>query len=250
MKLTAALCSVPLSVFLLWPLAAIAADGTAPGPELALFLYDFQGVAGTEVPDGSGHGHAGTLRAGEIIFGRNKPAVQFAGNGLLTTANVPADLDFSAQTLTVGAMCKPTAPDGVIVAMGDAEDGFSLYLQAGVPHFAVRVKGALHEAVAPEPVVLDQWFHVAGVIDPKGGLTLLLDTWPAVQSPGSLLARASAEPLTVGADTGSFVGGYSSPLHWQGLLQDVRLYRGVVSREQNRDLLAEWANRPGCGCRK
>ena len=96
--------------------------------------------------------------------------------------------------------------------MGDAEDGFSLCLQAGVPHFAVRVKGALHEAVAPEAVVLDRWFHVAGVIDPKGGLTLLLDTWPAVQSPGSLLARASGEPLTVGADTGSFVGGYSSPL--------------------------------------
>ena len=119
-----------------------------------------------------------------------------------------------------------------------------------MPHFAVRVKGALHEAVAPEPVVLDQWFHVAGVIDPRGGLTLLLDTWPAVQSQGSLLARVSAEPLTVGADTGSFVGGYSSPLHWRGLLQDVRLYRGVVSREENRDLLGEWANRPGCGCRK
>ena len=33
------------------------------------------------------------------------------------------------------------------------EDGFSLYLQGGVPHLAIRVKGALHQAVAPEPVV-------------------------------------------------------------------------------------------------
>ena len=71
-----------------------------------------------------------------------------------------------------------------------------------------------------------------------------------VQAQGSLLARGSTGPLTVGADTGSPVGEYSTPLHWQGLLQDVRLYRGLVSREASRDLLGEWANRPGCGCRK
>jgi hypothetical protein len=248
-KLTAALCSVALCVLSPRVPAAVAADGGGPEPQLAL-QYDFYSVEGAEVPDGSGHGHMGTLQAGEIVPGRNKPAVQFAGNGLLTTAGLGPDLDFTAQPLAVGAMCKPTSPDGVIVALGDAEDGFSLYLQGGVPQFAVRVKGVLHRVVAPEPVVLDQWAHVAGVIDAKGGLTLLVDTWPVAQSPGSLLARGSGEPLTVGADTGSLVGEYSTPLHWQGLLQDVRVYRGLVSREATRDLLGEWANRPGCGCRK
>ena len=249
MKQTAILCSVLLGVSFLPVPASVAADVGGAEPELAL-LYDFYSVEGTGVPDGSGHGHRGTLQAGEIVSGRNKPAVQFAGKGLLTTPDVSADMDFTSRPLTVGAMCKPSAPDGVIVAMGDAEDGFSLYLQGGVPHLAVRTKGALHQAVAPEAVVLDQWVHVAGVIDAKGELTLLVDTWPVVQSPGSLLVRASAEPLTVGADTGAFVGEYSTPMYWSGLLQDVRLYRGVMSREANRDLLGEWANRPGCGCRK
>lgn len=229
-----------------------ATDGADVGgaePELAL-LYDFFAVEGNAVPDGSGRGHTGTLLAGEIVSGRNKPAVQFTGKGLLTTPDVSASMDFTSRTLTVGAMCRPRAPDGVIVAMGDAEDGFSLYLQGGVPHFAVRAKGALHQAVAPEAVVLDQWVHLAGVIDAKGGLTLLVDTWPVAQAPGSLLARVSTEPLTVGADPGAFVSEYATPMHWEGLLQDVRLYRGVVSRDANRDLLGEWANRPGCGCRK
>lgn len=245
----AVLGCVLLGVSILPVPATDGADVGGADPELAL-LYDFYAVEGTGVPDGSGHGHTGTLHAGEIVTGRNKPAVQFAGQGLLRTPDVSASIDFTARPLTVGAMCRPSAPDGVIVAMGDAEDGFSLYLKGGVPHFAVRTKGALHQAVAPEALVLDQWAHVAGVMDAKGELTLLVDTWPVAQAPGSLLARAPAEPLTVGADTGAFVGDYPTPMHWKGLLQDVRLYRGVVSREANRDLLGEWANRPGCGCRK
>ena len=249
MKHTAILGCVLLSVSSLPVPATVWGDARAGEPELAL-LYDFYSVEGAGVPDGSGHGHTGTLQGGEIVFGRNKPAVQFAGKGRLTTLGVSADMDFTSRPLTVGAMCRPSAPDGVIVALGDAEDGFSLYLQGGVPHFAVRAKGTLHEAVAPEAVVLGQWVHLAGVIGAKGDLTLLVDAWPVVQSPGSLLTRAPAEPLTVGADTGAFVGGYSAPMPWHGLLQDVRLYRGVVSREASPDLLGEWADRPGCGSRK
>jgi hypothetical protein len=217
-------------------------------PELAV-LYDFQGVEGTQIPDGSGHGHTGTLEAGEIVFGRTKPAVQFAGRGLVRSVALPAGLAVS-RPLTVGAMCRPSAPDGVIAAMGGTSDGFTLYLQGGVPHFAVRVSGTLRVVVAPEAVELDQWVHLAGVVDAKGKLALLVNTWPVAESQGSLLARAPAEAFTIGADVGSFVGEYETPLYWQGLLQDVRLYWGALARETDRDLLAEWAIRPGCGCRK
>lgn len=218
-------------------------------PELAL-LYDFQGIEGAEVPDGSGHGLTGTLEAGEIVSGRTRPAVRFEGKGLVALAHVAPELDFASRALTVGAMCRPSDPDGVVFSMGDASDGLSLYLQAGVPHFAVRARGVLHEVVAEEPVSLDQWTHLAGVIDAKGELSLLVNTTAVARSQGRLLARTPAAPLLVGADTGSAVGNYRSPLNWQGLVQDVRLYWGAVSREQNRDLLAEWAVRPGCGCRK
>ena len=249
MKPTAVLCAVPLSLLFHCLPTALWADGGGAEPELAL-LYDFQGVDGTQVPDGSGHGHTGTLVAGEIVFGRNKQAVQFAGKGSVTMTQVSPDLDFASRALTVGAMCRPSAPDGVIIAMGDTSDGFSLYLQAGVPHFAVRVQGALHRVAAAEAVDLDQWVHLAGVIDDEGKLSLLVNAWPVAESQGGLLARSPVGSLSVGADVAPLVGEYGSPLHWQGLLQDARVYWGAVSRERDRDLLAEWANRPGCGCRK
>ena len=240
---------------LLLTLAALGAPATAAGPgpggtapEIVV-LYDFYDVAGGKVFDGSGLGHGAMLVAGDVVFGRNKPAVRLGGQGMLTMAG-EAPLVLASQPLTVGAMCRPTAPDGVLVAMGDEKDGFSLYVREGVPRFAVRTKGVLREVAAPEPLVLDQWAHVAGVVDPKGRISLLVDTWPVATAEGSLLADASAEPLAVGADPGSPVGGYASPFHFHGLLQDVRLYRGVVSRDEHRDLLGEWAQRPGCGCRK
>ncbi len=227
----------------------LAADGKGSGPELAL-LYDFYGVEGADVPDGSGHRRTGKLEAGTIVQGREKPAVRFAGEGSITTSLNPQGLDFAGRPMTVGAMCKPSGPDGVIVSMGDASEGFSLYLRRGVPHFAVRTGGVLHQVAAPEAVDVDAWVHLAGVIDQNGELSVLVNTWPAARSEGSLLARRPAEPLSVGADAGAFVGDYAAPLHWQGLLQDVRLYWGAVNREDHRDLLGEWAMRPGCGCRK
>ena len=238
-----------LALLLSSAVAAPATGGRGNGPELAL-LYDFYGVEGADVPDGSGHRLTGRLEAGTIVQGREKPAVRFAGEGSITTGRTPQDLDFAARPLTVGAMCRPSAPDGVIVSMGDASEGFSLYLRGGVPHFAVRTGGVLHQVAAPEAVDLDAWVHLAGVVGAKGEISILVNTWPAARVEGSLLARSPAEPLTVGADAGAFVGDYAAPLHWQGLLQDVRLYWGAVNREDHRDLLGEWAARPGCGCRK
>ena len=80
--------------------ASVGADAGGAEPELAL-LYDFYSVEGTGVSDGSGRGHTGTLQGGEIVFGRNKPAVQFAGKGLLTTPDVSADMDFTSRPLLV-----------------------------------------------------------------------------------------------------------------------------------------------------
>jgi hypothetical protein len=67
------------------------------------------------------------------------------------------------------------------------------------------------------------------VLDAKGGPSLLVDTWPVARAEGHLLSGVAPE---------------------QGLLQDVRVYRGVVSRDDQGDLPGEWAQRRGCGCRK
>jgi hypothetical protein len=70
-------------------------------------------------------------------------------------------LNLGSQPLTVGAMCRPATPDGVIVAMGDEKDGFSLYLQGGVPRFAVRAGGCLPRGGRPGT-------GQARAVDPRG----------------------------------------------------------------------------------
>jgi hypothetical protein len=245
MKTTAVLVATLL-------LAASAAEGArASGvsePVLAL-QYDFYGVEGAAVTDGSGHGLHGRLEGGQIVPGKTKPAVKLEGHGQITLTKASPDLDPSQRALTVGAMLKPAAEDGVIVSMGDATDGFSLYLRAGIPHFAVRASGALHTVDAVDPVDLNQWTHIAGVIDPDGELTLLVNASPEGTSHGALIGHLPADTLSVGADPGSVVGEYSGPMNWRGLVADVRLYWGALSREQDLELLGDWADRPGCGIR-
>lgn len=208
-------------------------------------------MEGGRIGDGSGHGLAGSPSAGTIVAGRRKPAVQLDGTGVITADGLGRTLDLAARPLTVGAMCRPTAADGVVVSMGDATDGFSLYLKDGIPHFAVRAKGQLHEVEDAEPLELDRWVHLAGVIDAGGQLALLVNAFPAAKATGpGLLARPPAGPLLVGAEGGSAVGARPAAARWRGLLEDVRVYDGAVSRELHRDLLGDWANRPGCGCKK
>jgi hypothetical protein len=246
--------AVATSILLLFGTArglpAFAADGGAAEPQLAL-QYDFFDVAGARVPDGSGNGNAGTLVSGVIVSGRRKPAVQLDGTGVVASDAAGHGLDLAGRAITVGAMCKPAAPDGVVASMGDATDGFSLYLKDGRPRFAVRSNGELREVADTEPLDLGQWVHLAGVIGANGELSLLVNAFPVAKGTDpSFLGRTPAGRFAVGADAGTPVGSHREALHWRGLLEDVRLYRGAVSRDAHRDLLGDWANRPGCGCRK
>jgi hypothetical protein len=221
-----------------------------PGtPELVLH-YDFYGVDGEHVSDASGKKHGGKLIGGEIIPGRRKPAIAFDGQGSITVTENMETLDVASRTLSVGARCKPASADGVIVSVGDKTNGFSLYLKNGIPHFAVRADGALTTAAGSEPVVMDQWVHLFGAIDAKGNVLLVSNGWPTATTKGTPIAGAPVEPLCVGADSGAPVGDYASPLHWHGLIENVRLYWGVIDRTKDRDELGEWADLPGCGCRK
>ena len=129
-------------------------------------------------------------------------------------------------------------------------DGFSLYLKEGVPHFAVRSHGELASVADDDLVVLEQWVHLLGAVGSDGQLQLLVNGWPVAKAQGKLIAGTPEKPLCIGADFGGPIGDYKGPLNWRGLLEDVRLYWGVMDRNEHRDELGDWADLPGCGCRK
>lgn len=212
--------------------------------------YEFLGDQLPRIEDLSGNEHHGLLDSGEIVYGRRKNAVKLEGKGRVVVRGVPDSLNPASRSLTVGAFCQPAALDGVLVAMGDKVNGFSLYVKDGVPHFAVRAQGELFAVAAREPIALGQWIHLAGAIDAKGELWLITNGWPGASAAGRLIPAKPAESLCVGADPGSPVGEYPAPSPWQGLVQDVRLYWGFMNRNDYREEWGEWADLPGCGCKR
>jgi hypothetical protein len=212
--------------------------------------YDLIISEGSQLSDASGKHRDGTLTGGEIVLGKRKNAIRFDGKGAVLAADSADPLRPEGRALTVGALCNPAAPDGVVVSMGDNENGFSLYLKDGVPHFAVRSAGELIDVADTEAVSLNQWAHFIGGIDAQGEVWLLVNTWPVNHVKGQQLAKAPAEPFCVGADLGGRVAAYETPMHWRGLIEDVRLYWGFIDREADGAAISDWADRPGCGCGK
>lgn len=248
--------SVMVGLALLYGLqsSAAATEPTAPSsvgerPELVL-QYDFAMIEEGQATDASGNGHDGQLVAAQIVVGKRSNAAQLDGNGVVRMAEVPATLDPKQRPLTIGAFCKPATPDGVLMAMGDQTNGFSLYLKGGVPQFAVRAGGKLFQVAASAPVVADLGVHLAGAIDAERMLWLVVNGWPVASTQGQLIADTPSEPFSVGADEGAPVGEYTAPLHWTGLVQDVRVYWGHLERTTNLEAWQDWADLPGCGCKK
>ena len=216
--------------------------------EIALH-YDFYGVEGDKVADQAKPPHDGTIHGGQIVDGKRKPAVKLDGNGSLSVSGEPSELNPAGRSFSVGALCRPESPDGVLVAMGDRTNGFSLYLRGGVPHFAVRSAGELTLLVGDKPVQDNQWLHLMGTVSSQGQIILLVNAWPAAEMKGKLIAEQPTKPLSVGADPSGEIAGTGSIPNWRGLVEDVRLYWGVMDRNEHREELGDWADRPGCGCR-
>lgn len=234
--------------------SAAAAEPTAlcsvgEWPELVL-QYDFAMIEEGRATDASGNDHDGQLVAAQIVVGRRSNAAQLDGNGVVRMAGIPATLNPKSQPFTIGAFCKPGTLDGVLIAMGDEANGFSLYLKGGVPQFAVRAGGKLFQVAASTPVVADLGAHLAGAIDAEGVLWLVVNGWPVASTQGQLIVDTPSEPFSVGADEGSPVGEYTAPLRWTGLVQDVRVYWGYLERSANLEAWQDWADLPGCGCKK
>ncbi|MHB8972750.1 MAG: LamG-like jellyroll fold domain-containing protein [Pirellulaceae bacterium] len=211
--------------------------------------YDFFGVEQSRVGDQAKPKHEGTIQSGEIVLGKRKPAVKFDGRGSIAVAASPDDLNPAQRTFSVGALCQPTALDGVLVAMGSQRNGFSIYLKAGVPYFAVRSAGELTKVAGDKPVAVNQWLHLLGTLDSNGQLCLIVNGWPAATAAGKLIAETPEQPLSIGADLAGTVGDYEQLANWCGLLEDIRLYWGVMDRNAHRDELGDWADLPGCGCK-
>jgi N-acetylglucosamine-6-sulfatase len=205
--------------------------------ELALH-YNFAQVEALKVFDASGKGHHGTLHKARIVKDAAGPALALKDDGFVQIKPVPETLDPAQKPLTVCAICTPATADGVAVSFGGQSRGFSLYLRDGRPCFAIRAANDLALVCGPEQLALDKPVHLAGMLTSDARLRLYVNgRRVAERTVADFIPGTPNENLLVGADRDTLVGDYRKPLHFEGLIHEVRLYWG----QWDDDAIRRWA---------
>ena len=140
----------------------------------------------------------------------------------LSGENAPAT---GARAFQISAEIVQFAKSGVILAQGGTAEGFTLYIEASKPVFAIRRGGKLtsiaaKEALAPNAAAI----KLEAALDIDGSMTLSIDGKKVAEgkAPG-LLTRTPTDALSVGQDTNAAVGDYTAPFKFEGKLGKVRL---------------------------
>ena len=123
-------------------------------------------------------------------------------------------------------------PRTVAARLDDAGDGWSLAITDRGARFTVRGGGQEVSAEVDAPPVARRWYELTAAFD---GTTLTLDqkalavTWGARDSAAATAAAAAAIACPPGADVtvGAAVSGGLASAHFDGRIEDPRLYRGV-----------------------
>jgi hypothetical protein len=147
--------------------------------------------------------------------------------------------DPSRRPFTVSVICEEVGPrsHGVIASQGGRARGWSLYLDDGVPVFALREESRTQEVRGPAfPKKLEK-VSLAATVDASGHLRLFVDGRRVAHGPGWVLATRPDEPLTLGADPGSPVSRYRSPNAFRGKIRNFRLSLELTDEKT----LGQWA---------
>ena len=182
-----------------------------------------------------------------VLFAADKERGDFEPldrRGRTTSIQVAPSESFDPgnRPMTVEAWVNSQTGNGVVVARGGGKsDGFALLIESGKPKFVVRT-GKQLTTVDSKENVLNQWTHLAGVQSAEGKIELYVN--------GSLIGAAQAPSLPkldptaavdIGLDSGAAVGDYRAPLGFRGLMDEVRIYDGVLTAEQ----ICQHATDPG-----
>ena len=180
-----------------------------------------------------------------VLFAADKERGDFepmSKRGRTTSIQVaPSEsLDPGNRPTTIEAWVKTETGNGVVLARGGGKsDGLGLLVELGAPKFVVRTGKDL-TTVAAKETVLNQWTHLAGALSADGKVELYVNgrLMGTAQSP-RLPKLAQKEAIDIGLDNGGAVGDYKAPLGFRGLMDEVRIYDGVLTAEQIRQHVAD-----------
>lgn len=204
-----------------------AAATTAEQLNVPLLVFDF---STGKADDSSGNGNHGTLHGGTFVDEGGSKALKLDGKAWVSIKSSDK-LNPSGGPITVTALVKPESPDGIIVAQGGENHGYSLHLAHGRPVFEVRVDGEAFGVTADKPI--EGWTHLAGVIAKDGTLKLYVRGTLERTGPKSwFISSNPKEGMEIGTDLNTFAGSYTEARPFVGLVRSVSVWSGERTPEQ------------------
>ncbi|RLD17105.1 MAG: hypothetical protein DRI36_04680, partial [Caldiserica bacterium] len=204
--------------------------GSRPEIDWQLRAYwKFDEGEGQVAGDSSGNSNDGQLGS-TTDTDANDPSwtLGYSGNALLFDGNDDyvyvqnyASLNPSNKNWKVEAMIK-TSYDGVILARGDSNYGYSIYVEEGKAKGAIRVSGNLYVVDSNTTINDDSWHKVALMIKKNQIEIYVDDTLKGVTETSDYIANEPADEMEIGADRDSAVGNITT--YFTGKIDEVKLY--------------------------
>lgn len=213
--------------------------------------WSFDEAGGTEAADGSGNGHAATLVPGASFGTDGHTGGGLTLDGLTGSASTSGPVVRTDQSFTVAAWVRLSRDDSTFtIASQDGTNtaGFRLAYEAdngGLWTFGIPPADASGSvAVAPAETLthdtVDRWVHLVGSYDASTGTCTVrrLDSFGLSFGFGAQRQPWNATgAFQVGTDL--TVDGAGNSVHGNnlaGVIDDLRVYTGLLSEEDIRDL--------------
>ncbi|MHC4097913.1 MAG: lamin tail domain-containing protein [Planctomycetota bacterium] len=191
--------------------------------------WKFDEGSGGTATDSAGTNNGALVGDTTWTTGQIDGALSFDGNGDYVSLAAIAAL--TGDTLTAQAWIRlsdlGSKPILTQHLTNMTRDGYYFYITGGRPTFYLIDGFTSAQAISTETINADQWYHIAGTND-GSNLKLYVD--------GRLKSNVSSAGFT-GVSTNAYIGrDISSAVHYNGLIDDVRIYNRAVSESEFLDI--------------
>ncbi|MBI3332417.1 hypothetical protein HYZ99_05710 [Candidatus Peregrinibacteria bacterium] len=206
--------------------------------------WKFDEGAGTTTADSTGNGHTGTLENGPTwttgtpVVVPNPAALSFDGTDDQVRVAQSGDFSFGTGSFTVTGFARTaTGGTSLLGNFSTSHRGWGLYFYSTnrVNFFGYGNLG-INDTSQAVTLLDDQWHHVAGVYT-RSGASLTIDTYVD----GVLVGTNTATVGDITANSDLLFGKYLLQPHYDGRLDDIRIYGRPLSGAEVGSLAA------GCG---
>jgi len=197
-------------------------DTSCNKPSGTMLDINCDNIEGNIIKDLSGNSNDGEIINAILGNTESGKALKFDGNSYIDFKTSPT-LDPSKCPWVIETLVKPKN-DGLILAQGGASRGYLLFIENGIPSFAVKDGYKLCIADARQSCI-GKWTHIVAMINDCKAKIYVNGKYVDSLTLARMFMKNPAEGLQFGKDTGSMIFKEFSSKSFIGLMKSVKIYR-------------------------